>query len=142
MTYATQSQLIDRVGAAMLIGLTNRGAAPLGAIDAAVMARALTDADEIINGYLARYTLPLATVPGLLADVAAAIALWKLHVTEPEAKIKADYEGALRTLRDIAQGVIRIPDAAGVEPATSGHSGVQIVDRARPLTEENMRGFI
>lgn len=143
MTYATLQLLTDRVGEAMLVALTDRGEVPLGVVDAVVVNRALADADAMINGYLAgRYTLPLAVTPALIADVAGAVALWKLHVTEPEAKIKADYDAAIRTLRDIAQGVISIPDATGLAPASSGASGVQYIDRDRPFTPESMTGFI
>ncbi len=143
MTYATLQHLTDRVGDAMLVALTDRGPGYLGAIDIAIVDRALTDADAMINGYLAgRYVLPLASTPALIADVAGAIALWKLHITTPEDKIKADYDAAIRTLRDIASGLIRIPDAAGLEPVSSGASGVVVTDRERPFTADNMKGFI
>ena len=143
MPYTSLPLMIDRVGQAMLIALTDRGDIPVGVIDAVVMARALADADAVINGYLAgRYVLPLAITPALIADIAAAVTLWKLHVTSPEDKIKADYHAAIKTLRDIAQGVVRVPDAAGLEPAASGASGVQIVDRERPFSADNMKGFI
>lgn len=143
MTYATQQMLTDRAGEAMLIALTDRGDVPFGVVDTAVLGRALADADAIIDGYLAaRYVLPLASTPALIADVAQAVALWKLHVTTPDDKVKADYDAAMRTLRDIAQGIIRIPDAAGVDATPSGADGVQFIDRERPFTPENMTGFI
>lgn len=143
MAYTSTPLMIARVGAGLLIALTDRGDVPLGVIDAAVMAQAMADADEQINGYLmGRYALPLAVSSGLIADIAGAITLWKLHVTSPEDKIKADYDAAIKTLRDIAQGIIRIPNAAGVEPVSSGAQGVQVVDRERPFTAETMKGFI
>lgn len=143
MSYCTQSQLTDRVGSAMLIALTDRADVPTGGVVTAVLDRAIADADAVIDGYLAgRYSLPLASTPALITDLSQAISLWKLHVSEPEAKVKADYDAAIRSLRDIAQGVIRLTDVAGIESATSGASGVQITDRERPFTEENMKGFI
>lgn len=143
MAYATLQQLVDRVGEMMLVALTDRAEVPVGAVDTAVLGRALADTDAVIDGYLAgRYALPMTTVPPLLADIAQAITIWKLHVTEPEAKVKADYEAALRTLREIASGVIRLTEAAGVEPSAPAGSGVRIVDRDRPFTEANMKGFI
>lgn len=143
MTYCTQAQLADRVGTPMLVVLTDRAAVPTGVVNVDVLNRALADADALIDGYLAvRHVLPLATVPALVADLAQAITLWKLHTSEPEAKIKADYEDALRRLKDIASGAIRLSDVAGVEPEGNSASGVQIVDRARPFTEDNMTGFI
>jgi phage gp36-like protein len=143
MTYASLAQLIDRVGEPMLIDLTDRGEVATGAIVVAVVDRALADADALIDGYLAaRYQLPLAVTPALITDVAQAVALWKLHVTTPEDKIKLDYDAALKTLREIAQGLIRLPDAQGLEPASSGASGVIVTDRERPFTADNMKGFI
>ena len=140
--YAPLQLLIDRFGDAMLIALTDRGPVELGAIDTAIVDRAQQDADAMINGYLAGRYAPLASVPALIADIAASIVIWKLHVTTPEDKIKADYDAALRTLRDIASGLIRIPDAAGLEPVSSGASGVVVTDRERPFTADNMKGFI
>jgi phage gp36-like protein len=144
MTYATLAQLIDSVGEPMLIDLTdNRADVQTGAVVTAVIDRALADTDALIDGYLAsRYSLPLATVSPMVADIAGAVVLWKLHVSTPEDKIKADYEAAIKSLRDIAQGVIRIPDATGLEPASSGASGVMVTDRERPFTADNMKGFI
>ena len=66
MSYAAQSNLIERFGEAMLVALTDRAAVATGAVDAAVIARALIDTDAIIDGYLAtRYLLPLSDVPQL-----------------------------------------------------------------------------
>jgi phage gp36-like protein len=143
VSYASQQNLIDRMGEAAVIALTDRGAQPLGAIDMAVVARALAEADAVVDGYLAaRYRLPLASTPALLADLATSIALWKLHASTPEDKVKADYDAAIKSLRDIASGMLRIPDAAGIEAEVSGASGVEVVDRERPFTAENMGGFI
>ncbi|MFC3179457.1 gp436 family protein [Cypionkella sinensis] len=134
MTYATQQQMATRFGEAQLVLLTDRASVATGVIDAAVMARALSDADAVIDGYLgARYTLPLAEIPPLITDLAQVIAYWKLHISEPDAKTRTDYEQAVKMLKDIANGTIRIP-AAGIEPATSGASGVMTTDRDRPFT--------
>ena len=143
MSYATLQMLTDRVGLPMLVMLTDRAAEPTGVVDQAVLTRALTDADALIDGYLAgRYSLPLAVVPALIADIAQAVTLWKLHSAEPEAKVKADYDEAIRRLKDIAAGLIILTDAAGLEPTGKVATGAQIVDRARPFTEDNMKGFI
>lgn len=143
MTYSSLAQLTDRVGLSLLIDLTDRGEVALGVVDEAVVDRALAEADTMIDGFLgARYVLPLATVPGLLADIATTIALWKLHVTMPEEKIVKDYDAALKTLEQIARGIIRVPDATGIEPAGASTNQVQITDRERPFTETNMKGFI
>lgn len=142
MTYATQANLTERFGEAMLIALTDRAVVATGLVDATVIARALTDTDSLIDGYLAtRYILPLFEVPPLVLDLALQIAIYKLHINAPDEKISEDYKTALKMLEKIGNGAMRI-QAAGIEPATSGAQGVQIVDRERPFTAANMKGFI
>ena len=142
MTYATQQQMIDRYGASALVMLTDRAEIATGAIDAAMITRALADADATIDGYLARhYALPLATVPPQLPPIAQVLAFWSLHLTEPDAKTKADYDTAQRMLRDIADGRVKLA-VAGAEPPTTAASGVRMTDRPRPLSASTMTGFI
>ncbi|NNG05319.1 MAG: DUF1320 domain-containing protein, partial [Inquilinus sp.] len=81
MSYATQAQLVERYGTVRLVELTDRAEPPAGAIDAAVIDRALADADALIDGYVAaRYDLPLPAVPDLLRDLALSIVFYKLHL--------------------------------------------------------------
>jgi phage gp36-like protein len=142
MTYCTLDQLTDRYGEPMLVDLTDRAAEPTNEIDTEVIDRALADADAVIDGYLkGRYLLPLASTPPLLCDLAQVIAVYKLHRNAASEKIRKDYEDAMRSLREIASGAIRL-DVAGIEPASSGTSGVRTSDRPRDLTPENMKGFI
>ena len=142
MSYATQAELVERYGASMIIDLSDRAEPPAGAIDATVVTRALTDADAMIDGYLkGRYALPLAATPPLVKDLALAIAAYKLHRNVASDKIRQDYEDAMRALREIAAGTIRL-DVAGIEPAASGSSGVRTSDRARDLTPNSMKGFV
>lgn len=143
MAYCTLDQLIDRYGRDMIVALTDRAPVPTGDVDTAVVDRAIAGADAVIDGYIgARYVLPLAAVPALIAEIAQAITLWKLHLTEPNPKVKADHDAALRQLSDISRGTIRIPDATGIEPAAAGAEGVLVVDRDRDFTAETMKGFI
>jgi phage gp36-like protein len=140
--YAPLQALIDRYGATLLADWTDRGAPPTGSFDADVIARAQADADALIDGYLGgRYALPLAETPPLLADLACAVVAWKLNRYEPDPKIRADYDGALRTLADIARGTVRL-NLAGIEVPGTGGTGARITDRRRAFTEDNLRGFI
>ena len=142
MPYVSQAVLVERYGEQLLLQVTDRSAPPAGSIDSDIVDRALADTDAEIDGYLAgRYLLPLADTPPLLVDIAARIALYKLHVYSPEKKIEDDYRDALKTLDRIAGGTVRLP-VAGVEPTSSGSSGVVATDRDRDFTPENMRGFI
>ncbi|WP_126975039.1 gp436 family protein [Frigidibacter oleivorans] len=140
--YATLQQLTDRYGARMLVALTDRGEMSTGEIDVPTVDRALADTAATIDGYLmVRYRLPLAEVPALVTDLALAIAIWKLHTSAADPKIEADYKEAIRQLRDLSSGAMRL-DVAGVEPEAPGGSGVRLIDRERPFTPENMKGFI
>ena len=142
MPYATLQQLKDRFGERMLIGLTDRGEVATGEIDQDVIDRVLADTDEEINGRVSvRYQMPLASVPPLLTDLALQIAIYKLHVYEPDAKVVRDYQRALATLTEIAKGTVRL-DLAGVEPETQDGGGALVTDRDRPFQADKMTGFI
>ena len=143
MSYATLSDLVDRYGEGMLVMLTDRAIVPRGMVDEAVVARALADADALVDGYLAgRYVLPLSAVPPLVAQIAAQIAISNLHVTTPEPKIAAEKDAAIAQLRDIAKGVILLPSSAGDQPSGTGSGGVIVTDRSRPMSADQMTGFI
>lgn len=142
MTYASQSDLVERFGADMLIDLSDRAEPPAGVIDATTVAKALADADAMIDGFLSgRYQLPLATTPELVRDLAKTIAIYKLHRDAVSDKIRSDYSDAMKMLAQIASGAIRL-NVAGVEPAGSGANGVRVNDRPRDFTPDNLRGFI
>ena len=142
MAYTSLADLTDKFGAPMLVGLTDRGELATGSIDTNVVDAALADTDAMIDGYLAvKYALPLTVVDPLVRDLAKAIAIYKLHLYEPNAKIEKDYRDALGALDRIAKGLIQL-NAAGISPATTGGSGAQVTDRERPMTEDNLKGFI
>lgn len=142
MPYTTLDQMEDRFGTQMLIDLTDRGEVATGTIDMDVMNKALTSTDAIIDGYLkVRYALPLSEEQPLVKELAEAIAIYKLHVYQPDEKIAQDYRDAIASLRLIGEGAIQL-SAAGVAPADSGTGGARVTDRERPFTEGNMKGFI
>lgn len=142
MTYATLAALTDRYGTPMLVRLSDRADVPTGLVDQDVVDRALADADAVIDGYLEkRYALPVTAVPPLLVDIAQAITIYKLHVFQPDTKIEEEYKEAMRMLREIADGRITLT-IAGKPAAGTGGSGARITDRERPLTEQNLKGFI
>lgn len=141
MTYATLDHLLDSFGPDLLVQLTDRGEVATGQINADIVERALRDTDAKINGYLGRYQRPLSEVPELLVDLAQVIAIYKLHRFKPDPKIKDDYDEAMRTLRDISNGIVTLSIAGAEVPGTEGN-GVRITDRERPLTEANLKGFI
>ncbi len=142
MPYCTQTDLVDRYGQALIVALTDRGATATGTIDSDVVDRAIGDAGNLIDGYVGkRYALPVTPAQPLLATLALQIAVYVLHVSAPDPKIVEDYKEALRQLQAISNGTL-VLTAAGVEAAGTGGSGARITDRARPFTEDNLKGFI
>lgn len=142
MDYCTQDELENRYGTALLTEISDRADVPTGTIDTDLITRAITDAAALIDGYLAgRYQLPLATVPALVTDLAQRIAIYYAHTNVASDKIGKDYEAALRQLKDIASGLIKL-DAGGAEPEGSGASEVRTNDPERPLSAKTMKGFI
>jgi len=129
MPYVTQQNLIDRFGQEELIQLTDRTQS--GAIDAAVINKALADADAEINGYLsAKYTLPLNPVPVVLERIAGDVARYFLYEDRVTEQVERRYKDALRFLESVAKGTIRIGvDAANQAPAASGGPQYSAPDR-------------
>lgn len=133
MPYAAQSQLVERFGERALVELTDRAEPPAGAIDAAVLDRAIAEVDALIDGYLAaRYDLPLAATPPLVAALAADLVFHRLHaVIVPEAVAEAA-RAARKLLEQIADGRVRL-DLAGAEPAAAP-GGVRATASPRVFT--------
>jgi phage gp36-like protein len=117
MPYATQADLEARFGVDELTQLTDRVNA--GVPDTAIVARALTDSDAEIDGYLAsRYALPLATVPPVLARIACDIARYRLWEDRASEEVRLRYEDARRLLESIARGQVSLGlPAASAAPA-------------------------
>lgn len=126
MTYATQQDMVDRFGQVELAQLTDRAAGSV--IDTAVLGRALADADAEIDAYLgSRYTLPLTSLPPVLPRMAADIARYRLYDDRATDSVRERYSDALKTLRDIASGLVKLD--AGVTPVPVAPTSVAVVSR-------------
>jgi phage gp36-like protein len=139
MSYATQQDLSDRFGADELAGLTDRAGS--GEIDAAVVARALSDATELVNGYLAkRYALPLSVAPDRLTGLVCDLARYALYTVDPPDVVKDRRKDAIAWLRDIAAGVVLLP-AAGVEPVAGTGDTVAFEAAGAGLDRDSLQGW-
>lgn len=142
MAYCTLQQLIDRYSERLLVEVSDRGEAATGMVDAALIERAIADADALIDGYLkVRYALPIADVPRLVTDLSLRVAIYYAHGQVVADKVRDDYREALKTLQQIAQGLLRL-DIAGVEPPSSGGAEVRTNDPHRPLSADTLKGYI
>lgn len=118
MSYATQQDLVDRYGLDEIVQLTDRTGT--GQVDATVVARALADADAIIDAYVGLVTtLPLSSVPPRLSQAACVIARYSLWQDGHPDRVRLDYEDAIAWLRDIAAGRASLGLAPSVAPAPS-----------------------
>lgn len=129
MTYAIQQDLVDRFGDQELLQLTDRTNS--GSIDAAVVAKALADADAEIDSYLCvRYALPLASVPEIIARLACDMARYYLYDERATEQVSKRYDNAVKLLKSIASGAASIGvDSANAQPATEGGAQVDANDR-------------
>jgi len=129
VTYALQADMVTALGEDELIQLSDRANPAVGAIDAAVLTRALEAADGEIDSYLAaRYTLPLASVPVILRDAAIDVARYRLHDRGMPDLVADNYKHRIAWLRDVAAGKASVglapesltPNTAGLPEMTSG----------------------
>ena len=118
MPYSTKDDILEQIAAAELVRLTDD--ADLGAVDEAVVARAIADADAEIDAYLGeRYTLPLSPVPALARKLSVDIALYNLYsrrLAAPEPRQRR-YEDAKALLREAARGLVALGEGAPAEEA-------------------------
>lgn len=105
--YADRAALEARFGAGEVAELLSRFADG-GDVDAALEAQ-LTEVDSLIDSYLrAAHPLPLPEVPEVVRGIASDIARYRLYQEPPEA-VSDRHTGAMRQLRDIADGRLRLP---------------------------------
>ena len=127
MAYATQADLETRFGTDELAQLTDRVNGAV--IDAAVVARAIADAEAEIDSYLAgRYSLPLASVPSVLQRLCCDIARYYLHDESVTEAVRNRYTDSVRMLKAISTGDVKIDGAA---PLAAG-VGVNLVEVSAP----------
>ena len=121
MTYATQQDLVDRFGYEQLAQLSDRDNGI--AVDGAVVGRALADADAEIDGYLAAlYALPLASTPPILVRIACDVARYRLFGDRVTDQVRQLYTDAVRDLKSVAGGTIKIDGAAPLTPSVASET--------------------
>lgn len=143
MTYASTADLIRRFGEAEIIQLSDHDMT--GEVNEAVVAAALADTDELINGYVGgRYAVPLAPVPPLVVMLACDLARYRLTRDAPTATVEAGHTHAMALLEDISRGKA-ILQAAGVAspdaPAASDSDSPRLVGSGRQFLNGGLKGF-
>lgn len=125
MAYCTEAQLQERLTEDELAALADHDGD--GAADSAVIARAISDADTLIDSYLgARYEVPLDTVPDVVTAKSLNIAVYHLHFYRravPE-DIKEQQKADIKWLEGVAAGKITL----GVDALPTEAAGAPTVE--------------
>ena len=138
MTYATQSDMVERYGSEELVQRTDRAAGV--AINTTVLGRALADADAEIDSYLAlRYTLPLASTPLVINRLACDIARYRLQDDGVTETVRTRYQDAVGLLKRLATGDVLLASMAAA--AVAGVDTAQHAFAPRQITDDTLRGF-
>lgn len=122
MSYCTLDDLKQDISETELMQLTDDER--LGAVNEARITSAISDAGDLIDGYLrGRYTLPLDPVPTIIKTIAKEITIYRLFLRKKRQTISKEmtdnYNAQLKLLRAIQQGEITL----GTEDTPSTASG-------------------
>jgi phage gp36-like protein len=140
MSYATLADLIERASEAEIRQIADRDRD--GTPDPDVIAAALSDADNMINGYVAaRYATPLVSVPDLVVTWAVSIARYVLHRNGPPEHVKRDYDEAISSLKDVSRKLIALPVAEGETAPAPVTGTVMSWDPDQVFTPDKLRGW-
>lgn len=138
MPYITLQDLIDRYGEVVMLGVADRDSD--GEYDTDAVDRAITDASETIDSYLAkRYALPLPSIPAPLKRICGDIVLYLLSsdgtVTDEKRK---RYEDAINFLKALAKGDASL--GAALEQDSNNNVGqVEMTSSPRLFSRNTMR---
>jgi phage gp36-like protein len=132
--YCTQDDLTQRYGEdEVLLWQTDRNGD--GSPDDGVIEQAIADAVGLIDAYIGkRVALPLPSVPDSLRQAACSIVRYRINAENATDRIRADYDDAMRFLRDLADGraslgLIEEEEAAVTAP------GMVVKSRPRIFTD-------
>lgn len=108
--FATLDAMRDKFGERELIELTDIEQPYTDAINMSRLNAAMQQANSEIEGYMARYSLPLQTVPPFLQSIACDMTRYHASTgaMSENSPIKIRYEAALKTLKEISKGTIQI----------------------------------
>lgn len=139
--FANLAALTAKVGLQRLIELTDDALA--GVVNEANAEKALTEADNIISGYISAHYKradAAAPIPPLLSQLAVDIAYFRLYRIEKAPDHIADcYKEACAMLKQIASGTIKLD---GGEEKLPVRDGAILFEADEPIFgRESMAGF-
>ena len=116
MAYCTQADIQKRIGEEDLVALTDYDGD--GIPDSEVVARAIEDADAVIDSYLSvRLTVPVSPVPEVLRTRAVNLAVYFLRLGRDSATedVRRQYEDDVEWLKEVVSGNVSL----GIEPSAA-----------------------
>lgn len=134
MRYCTLADLLLAIPECTLVQLANDAPDAI-APDELIVERAVSQAEELIDGYLrGRYSLPLAEVPTVLRELTVNLARHWLYARRPEGgelpdTISRTYKAALDLLANIRDGKVTLGVATGAAAPERGPVRVRSAGR-------------
>ena len=142
--YATYADMLERFGRLELLQLTDIDPdAPIDEPDQTMTEKALGDATELVNGYVAgRYAVPLTPIPDPVRRWTCIIARYYLHKDSVPERVREAYEEAVAALKDVAKGLITLQSEGEGTPA-GDITGGSAMSAGPPkiFTTGSMKGF-
>lgn len=138
--YLTIAQFVDRITLDEAIRLTE--AVVPGKMDKARIIAAITDAQSVVDGYLAtKYSVPLSPAPALITSLVYDLTVAKLWRGAPPEDVATARAAATQTLRDLAKGVMALPDSAVLTPTATSPTPILMETSERLFNRSRMAEF-
>lgn len=141
MAYCSLTDILERIPERVVIQLTDDDR--VGVVDQAKVDAAIAQADARIDAYCgSRYQVPFDSVPAIVAEISADLAVYYLYSRKaekiPEARAER-HRAQIDLLKDIAKGVVTL----GAAPAPEPKSGVSasFSGNERQFTRGKLKGM-
>lgn len=141
MSYSNLDDLKKKIDEGVLIKLTDTS--NTGAINTAMVDRAIRDADAIINSVISRvYKTPLSPVPNAIIAISATLAISYLHAFRSvDSPVWSEAQKrALAFLANIDKGEATL-EGVVAEPAASDNSTAEFTSADRKFSRDLLKGM-
>lgn len=133
MPYALKADMLEEFSESEIRQLTDRDDPPLGAINDAVLDRALAGASAEIDGYLARYAGAALDLP-ILTRYCCDMARYRLYRDAAPEEVRLRYRDAVRFLEMVAAGKISL----GASAESASESTIQFTPGQKVFAREDL----
>ncbi|MDC8804219.1 DUF1320 domain-containing protein [Halomonas pacifica] len=131
MPYITLQDLQERFSEHEILQLADDGT---GQVDQDEINRAIEDAGGEIDGYVAGggYAVPLSPVPNIVKSYACDIARYRLYDDAASPQVRERYEDAIKFLRMVARGEVKLGIGTDEDTETAGSAEFQGGSKVMP----------